>query len=108
MRPGMGFKGDYFVLPMSGLDASAVQIPMHRIKEVRVADPTSFPPQKLEDTPPIHVETAIENAYDDDLAALANDRELARKILTEALDDTFGTPEWQDNEPAAVTINDER
>ena len=80
MRLGMEFKGDYLVLPMSGLDAGAGQIPVHRTKEVRMAHPTSFPLQKLENTPLIQVETAIENAHDDDLAALANDREVARKF----------------------------
>ena len=90
MRPGMEFKGDYFFLLVSGLDADAGQIPVHRIKEVRMAHPISFPLQKLENLPVIQVETAIENARDDDLAALANDREIARKILMEDLDGMFG------------------
>ena len=92
---------------MSGLDAGVGQIPLHRIKEVRIAHPISFPLQKLENIPLIQVETAIENAHDDDLAALANDREVARKILMDDLDDMFGTPEWQDNESAAAIVNDE-
>eukprot|EP00972_Heterocapsa_arctica_P043679 6448494-Heterocapsa_arctica.AAC.1 len=33
MRPGMDFKGDYLVLPMDDLDASAGTISVHRIKE---------------------------------------------------------------------------
>ena len=105
MRPGMEFKGDYLVLPMSGLDAEAGQIPIHRIKEVRMAHPVSFPLQKLEDVPLIQVEAAIENARDDDLVALANDREIARKILMDDLDDMFGTPE--EIESATITANDE-
>ena len=72
-----------------------------------MAHPTSFPLQKLENVPLIQVETATKNAHDDDLAALANDREVARKILMDDLDDMFGTPEWQDNESAAVIVNDE-
>ena len=72
-----------------------------------MAHPISFPIQKLENIPFIQVETAIENAHGDDLAALSNDREVARKILMDDLDDMFGTPEWQDNESAAVIVNDE-
>ena len=51
MRPGMEFKGDYFFLLVSGLDADAGQIPVYRIKEVRMAHPISFPLQKLENLP---------------------------------------------------------
>ena len=51
------------------------------------------------------METAIENARDDDLAALANDREIARKILMDDLDEMFGTPE--EIESATITVNDE-
>ena len=74
-----GVQGRLLRPPMNGLDTSAGQIPAHRIKEVRMAHPTSFPLQKLENTPLIQVEAAIESARDDDLAALANDREVARK-----------------------------
>ena len=72
-----------------------------------MAHPISFPLQKLGNIPLIQLETAIENAHDDDLAALANDHEIARKILMDDLDDMFGTPECQDNESAAAIVNDE-
>ena len=107
MRPGMEFKGDYLVLPMSGLDTGAGPIPVHRIKEVRMAHPINFPMQKLEDVPLIQVEAAIESARDEDLADIANDREVARKILMDDLDDMFGTPEWEDNESPGNVISDE-
>ena len=76
-------------------------------KYVQMAHPISFPLPKLENVPLIQVENAIENTHDDDLAALANDREIARKILMDELDDMLGTPEWQDNESAAAIVNDE-
>ena len=43
----------------------------------RMTHSISFPLQKLENVPLIQVEIAIENARDDDLTALANDREIA-------------------------------
>eukprot|EP00972_Heterocapsa_arctica_P024231 3573604-Heterocapsa_arctica.AAC.1 len=57
--------------------------------------PIRFPLQKLNEVPLAKVEAVIEEADNDNLAAIAGDRQAAEHLL---LDDIFGAPGWGDSE----------